>query len=110
MMIPGYSQAITAEAAINKKSIFTLVKRVTTQQTQQKIPPQNIGLNLQAAPVINVGKPYNISKSGVLNSRKEVALLLVNFPYSTATGSHTLKITLRININRKIQMPNASQI
>ena len=35
-----------------------------TQHTQQSNPPHNMGLNLQAAPVTNVGNPYNIRKRG----------------------------------------------
>jgi uncharacterized iron-regulated protein len=51
------NQAIIADKAVNKRSILIAVYTVITLHTQQKIPPQSMGLNLQAAPVIKVGKP-----------------------------------------------------
>ena len=64
------NQAIIAEAAVSNKSILIAVNTVTRQHTQQKIPPHNIGLNLQAAPVMKVGNPYSKRKSGEINSLK----------------------------------------
>ena len=91
-MIPGTSQASIAEAAVSNKSILIDVYTATMQQTQQKMPPHNIGLNLQAAPVINVGNPYNIKKSGATYSlKRKDADFPVIFLYSLAHDPHSPK-------------------
>ena len=95
MIIPGISQASAADADVNKRSILIDVYIATIQQIQQKIPPHNIGLNLHAAPVIKVGKPYNIKKSGATYSlKRNVADLPVMFLYSFAHDPHSPKILL----------------
>src|SRR5436190_7236812 len=111
MIMPGTSHASIADAAVNKRSTLIDVYIATIQQTQQKIPPHNIGLNLHAAPVINVGKPYSIKKSGATYSlnRKDAGLPVI-FLYSSAHEPHSLKILLLIKINRKIAIPKPSHI
>src|SRR5262245_21027213 len=100
MMMPGISQAIMADAAVNNKSIFIGVNSVMIQHVQQKMPPQSIGLNLHAAPVINVGNPYSNKKNEAIYSLKVYrGAWPASFWYSSASGSHAaLNITFTIKI------------
>jgi hypothetical protein len=75
MNSPGMNQAMIAEKAVSNRSILIFVYTVTIQQSQQKMPPYNMGLNLQAAPVMKVGIPYNSRKKGDTNSLNRKAAL-----------------------------------
>src|SRR5688572_2295714 len=100
-----------ADAAVSNRSILICVYTATIQQTQQKIPPHNIGLNLHAAPVINVGIPYNIKNRGPTYSlKRNDAGLPVIFLYSSAHEPHSPKILFVIRIKRKIVIPKPSHI
>src|SRR5687768_2939309 len=111
MMIPGISHAKTDENATSNRSILAPVNTVITQHTQQRSPPHNIGLNLQAAPVINVGIPYNNRNIGLTNSYNWNAERFPdNWLYSSAIGCHCEPITFTIRIISAIPIPKASQI